>query len=197
MHYRDQRAHYVSGMWQFLFLKGAVIESTDWASAHNLQTQHKTPRIVSTVRCIVFITMWFISPRKCDIWVSSRATSYAPVSMVSHARFRFCLGNYPFSREKVSCAPRSCSGWLLFAVKLKVIEVLVNFTLPQCMNCRLTQGQLVVAAAAATRTSYQWHRGKASNVFDEGPGVWGGRFFLSGTRRVGEWVSERDRKIDR
>ena len=34
--------------------------------------------------------------------VSSRATSCAPVSIVSHARFRFCLGNNPFSREKVS-----------------------------------------------------------------------------------------------
>ena len=42
------------------------------------------------------------SPRKCDIWVSSCATSCAPVSMVSHARFRFCLGNNPFSRKKVS-----------------------------------------------------------------------------------------------
>ena len=34
-----------------------------------------------------------ISPRKCDIWVSSRAASCAPVSMASHARFSFCLGN--------------------------------------------------------------------------------------------------------
>ena len=40
------------------------------------------------------------SPRKCDIWVSSRATSCAPVSMASHARFSFCLGNKPFSRGK-------------------------------------------------------------------------------------------------
>ena len=134
---------------------------------------------------------YVISPRKCDIWVSSRATSCAPVSMVSHARFRFCLGNNPFSREKVSRSSKL--QWLVVVRgETESDRSPCQLQFPRCMNCRLTQGQLVVAAAAATPTSYQWHRGKASNMSDEGPCAWGGRVFFCQEQE--EWVSERGRE---
>ena len=61
---------------------------------------------------------WVISPRKCDIWVSSRAMSCAPVSMASH-------GNKGKSLALFEIAVVG-SQW--FVVKLKNIEVLVNFS---------------------------------------------------------------------
>ena len=134
------------------------------------------------------------SPRKCDIWVSSRATSCASVSIVSHARFRFCLGNNAFSREKVSRSSKL--QWLVVVRgETESDPSPCQLQLPRSMYCRLTQGQLVVAAATATRTSYQWHRGKASNVSDEGRQAFGRQVLFCQEQEewVSGWVRERER----
>ena len=103
----------------------------------------------------------------------------------------FALATTPFRGKKVS---RSLKLQWLVVVRgeTESDRSPCQLQLPQCMNCRLTQAQLVIAAAAATRTSYQWHRGKASNMSDEGPALGEAGFFVR--NKKSEWVRERERE---
>ena len=71
--------------------------------------------------------------------------------------------------------------WRHWCMKFRCIQwpQRTNFTASGCIywqkkkkkkkkKTRLTQGQFVVEAAEATRTSHQWHRGRAPDVSDEG-----------------------------
>ena len=132
-----------------------------------------------------------ISPRKCDIWVSSRATSCALVSMVSHARFRFCLGNNPFLREKfralVEVAVVGCGSWWNWKWS-KSLSASVTAMYEPSPDSRsvssCSSGSNTDELPATQRESFKHVRRRW------GPVRLGRQVFLSGTRRLSEWVSE-------